>query len=215
MSRVGGFFEVGWSMARLSHPRHYTARVKERELDPRRLDVKQLAHQSANLHGVWPQEQFKRLTADTLPLLADAPQTEVQWSVSCEERAVTGGVPQVWLHLKANTLIRLECQRCLMPMTARMNIDRHFLFARDEDQAAQLDEESEDDVLVLVRQLDLTELVEDELILALPIVPRHQVCPQPLMQGSDNGTDESTLIEDKPPHPFAALAALKKSTTPK
>jgi uncharacterized protein len=35
-------------------------------------------------------------------------------------------------------------------------------------------------VLALEPALDLKELVEDELLLALPLVPRHEVCPEPL-----------------------------------
>ena len=34
-------------------------------------------------------------------------------------------------------------------------------------------------MLALSRALDLRELVEDELLLALPLVPRHEVCPEP------------------------------------
>ena len=45
-------------------------------------------------------------------------------------------------------------------------------FVRGEDAAAELDAESDFDVLTLTRSLDLRELVEDELLLALPLVPR-------------------------------------------
>jgi uncharacterized protein len=47
--------------------------------------------------------------------------------------------------------------------------------------------------------------VEDELILALPLVPRHDACPQPLAAPA---TAEEPLAER--PNPFAALAALKR-----
>ena len=60
-------------------------------------------------------------------------------------------------------------------------------------------------MLVLTRALDLHELVEDELILALPLVPRHDACPQPLAAPA---TAEEPLAER--PNPFAALAALKR-----
>ena len=35
-------------------------------------------------------------------------------------------------------------------------------------------------MLALEPALDLRGLVEDELLLALPLVPRHEVCPEPL-----------------------------------
>ena len=66
-------------------------------------------------------------------------------------------------------------------MAVELAVDRVFRFARNDEEAAELDEVSEDeDVLALGRPLDLLSLVEDELIMALPIVPRHEACPQPL-----------------------------------
>jgi uncharacterized protein len=47
-------------------------------------------------------------------------------------------------------------------------------------------------------------LVEDELILSLPIVPRHDQCPDPLPMPVDE------LDEGPAAHPFQALAALKR-----
>ncbi|MDR0457802.1 MAG: YceD family protein, partial [Burkholderiaceae bacterium] len=80
-----------------------------------------------------------------------------------------------------------------------------FLFAPDEAQAARLDERAEDDVLASVGDFDLLDLIEDELLLALPLAPCHDRCPQPVRNaGFDAG------IADKP-HPFAALAALKNT----
>ena len=84
---------------------------------------------------------------------------------------------------------------------------RSFLFARDEVEATRLDEEIDDDVLVMVRSLDLAELAEDELILALPLVPRHDSCPEPLVVAAS----ESVAAAPERPNPFAALAALRRS----
>ena len=88
-------------------------------------------------------------------------------------------------------------------------IERSFLFVHGEDAAAQLDTDSEDDVLALTRALDLRELIEDELLLALPLVPRHEVCPTPLLAPADG----EAPVDDKP-NPFAALAALKRGQPP-
>ena len=56
----------------------------------------------------------------------------------------------------------------------------------------------------LTRALDLRELIEDELLLAMPLVPRHEVCPEPLPVRTDED------MPDDAPNPFAALAALKR-----
>ena len=104
----------------------------------------------------------------------------------------------------------LECQRCLMSVAADVTAQRSFLFVHGEDTAAELDSDSEDDVLALTRSLDVRELIEDELLLALPIVPRHETCPQPLLLASE----PDAAPEEEAPHPFAALAALKRGGLP-
>jgi uncharacterized protein len=87
-----------------------------------------------------------------------------------------------------------------------LQFERWFHFVDGEDQAAELDAESEEDVLASTRSLDLRQLAEDELLLALPLVPRHDVCPQPLLPAMSDPLDEDAA----PPNPFAALAALKR-----
>ena len=71
----------------------------------------------------------------------------------------------------------MECQRCLHPVRERMTVSRSIRFARDENEAARLDADSDDDVLAVSRQFHLLELVEDELIMDLPMVPLHGHCP--------------------------------------
>jgi len=181
-----------------------------REFDPFRLDVEAFAKEGASLVGRWPLSQLDRLAESALaepgsgvdPLAG----LEVTWQLRGEQRALRGGDSQIWLHLSAHTELPLECQRCLKPAVTGVDAERSFLFVRGEDAAAQLDADTEDDVLALTRALDLRELIEDELLLALPLVPRHDVCPSPLPIPA---ADDSAAAE-APPHPFAGLAALKR-----
>lgn len=126
------------------------------------------------------------------------------WSAQASMKPVTGGAPEMWLHLQARATVLLQCQRCLQDMTEPVRVDRRIRFVRSEAEAARLDEDSEDDVLALVPRLDLQELFEDELILSLPLVPRHSHCPQPLVKSSEEPAAQSTAA-----HPFAGLAVLK------
>ena len=80
-------------------------------------------------------------------------------------------------------------------------VDRVLRFVDGEAQAETLDADSEDDVLALVPVLDLRTLVEDELLLAWPIVPRHEQCAPPAYRAGD---DEAPSA-----NPFSALASLK------
>jgi uncharacterized protein len=175
-----------------------------RALDPRRLDVAAAAAAGAALDGRWPLSDLTRL-ADGAAGQVDEP---VAWSARFEQRRELGAAPQAWLLLQAQARVARECQRCLQPVLLSLDMNRAFRFAPSEDEAAALDADSEDDVLVLSRHFDLRELVEDELLLAMPIVPMHEQCLSPLL----GAVPDEPAAEAAPAHPFAALAAWKRGT---
>jgi len=174
--------------------------------DARQLDLERLAGSERQLSGDWPLAGFSRLVED-----ADDALPAVGWSAQAHPVAPGEGHPGLWLQLQARTTVRLVCQRCLQPYEQPLEVDRRLRFVRDEKLAQQLDEDSEDDVLVLPARLDLHALLEDELILALPLVPRHDECPEPLQVPADPSAQDP---QDSTPHPFAALAALRKPGDP-
>ena len=178
--------------------------MKDRQ-DPRAVDLPALCRHGLPLQGEWPQAGMPRLAGSVAAAGPDA--APVAWSARGELRPVAGGEAEVWLHLSAATTVTLQCQRCLQPMAEPLHVDRRLRFVRGEAEAARLDEASEDDVLDLPPRLDLHELVEDELILALPLVPRHADCPAPLpLPAAEPEVDAPAPA----PHPFAALAALRR-----
>ena len=183
--------------------------MSAREFDPHRLDVAAFAKEAGVLDGRWPLVQFGRVLASEPSDSARADEGDVAWRAHGERIAMRGGEAQCRLHLQATTRVPLECQRCLKPVVVPVEIERDYLFVHGEDAAAQLDAESDDDVLALTRSLDLQELIEDEILLALPIVPRHEVCPEPL-RVPDSIDPAPADADDAPAHPFAALAGLKR-----
>lgn len=184
--------------------------MKSRPVDPRRLDVEAFAKDAGTLEGDWPLPSLDRL-ADAAHAEARPDElARVRWQARGERREVRGGLPQTWLHVQADTRLALVCQRCLGPVEAGIAAERSFLFVAGEEAAAQLDADSEDDVLALTRALDLRELVEDELLLALPLVPRHERCPEPLPAAAGELPEEGA----ERANPFAVLAALKRGGTP-
>ncbi len=178
--------------------------------DPHRLDVAAFAAAGGELRGDWPAAQLRRLLSATLESPADAGRLDVAWKAHGERLPLVGGGRQPSLLLEADTEVVLECQRCLQPMRWPLQARRRIFFVDGEDEAAALDAENDDDVLALVPALDLQALIEDELLLALPIVPRHEVCPEPLPRAfvEDDGAG---VPEDSP---FAALSVLKRSSAP-
>lgn len=184
-----------------------------RSADARRLDVAALANAGVELAGEWPQGGFARLATMTMRggAAADAP---VRWRVAGERATLAGAGKQPALRISAATEVTLECQRCLQPMLLPVQVERRIFFVDGEDAAAALDAECDDDVLALTPALDLHVLVEDELLLALPVVPRHEVCALPLPVAIEaTGADETHERDDRE-HPFAALAALKRGPRP-
>ncbi|ALT76206.1 YceD family protein [Paucibacter sp. KCTC 42545] len=183
--------------------------MKEHVFLPRKLDVAAFARDGATLTGEWSAAELQRLADSGAPEAPAASWPAVRWILTGERREPRGAEAQVWLHLEAEAQVSLTCQRCLQPVQEALSLSRWYRFARNESEAAELDADSEDDVLVLSRSLDALEMVEDELLLSLPLVPRHEVCPQPLLVPQDEAADEPEAAEERP-HPFAALAALKK-----
>ena len=96
---------------------------------------------------------------------------------------------------------------------ARENISLEGLqdlsqFARLVELEAKLGLASEEDLLVLTPELNVWELIEDELIMSAPLVPKHEVCPTLVPMSAVDEAFEEAL--DARPNPFAALAQLKK-----
>jgi uncharacterized protein len=130
----------------------------------------------------------------------------VHWRAEGALRLVAG-VPQTWLHLEVQAALPSTCQRCLEPVDLALSVDRWFRFVADEATADAEDEEAEEDVLVLDPQFDLLALIEDELLMAMPLVPRHDVCPTAVpMEHVDPGFEDAQQAK---PNPFNALAGLK------
>lgn len=175
---------------------------------PLSIDVQVLADTGTELTGQTPLTRFARL-ADLAPDTPDGRAVldslgPVRWVAHLHMQRVTGTAGQPALHLQLDAQLPLQCQRCLLPYAQAVQVDREFAFVKDEATAEALDDESDIDLLVASRQFDLAALIEDELLMAMPIVPKHEQCPAPVaMQAGE--------VEEAParPNPFAALAALK------
>ena len=147
---------------------------------------------------------FKRLVAETQEA-QDA--RNVRWRARGELLNPQHLDPQVWLHLDAETVMPLVCQRCLQPVDVPLEVRRSFRFVADEAMAAAQDDEAEEDLLALSRSFDLLELVEDELLMELPVAPRHDVCPEPVKMSAADAEFDAASAEKE--NPFAILGRLK------
>ncbi len=177
----------------------------KKEFDADRLDVSAFAQAGGRLEAREPLRVFERLQAEAVA--SDLP-AEVQWHAQGEWRADSGGTATPWLHVQAEAAVPLTCQRCLQPMAATLEADRWFRFVANEETAALEDEDAEEDVLVSSKSFALRELIEDELLMEMPVSPRHEVCPEAVPMSVQDADFDAAEAER--PKPFAALAQLKK-----
>ncbi len=143
--------------------------------------------------GVTPVASLGRLAAE----LAES-SGELRWSITGGRHPK--GMPQLTMQVQGE--VKLVCQRCLTPFAHAIATDTVLVLARDEADADATEESLDDDsidVIVGDPQQDLMQLVEDDALLALPLSPRHDVCPG----------DVPALPQDQRESPFAALKGLK------
>jgi uncharacterized protein len=176
------------------------------------VDIAALARSEASVSGalslagdaVSLGQHFPRLSAESC---VPGGLAGVKWSLLAEMRSAADGAEQPWLHLEGIAQLALVCQRCLGPVTVELQADRWFRFVADEETAAAEDDLSEEDVLVLEPRMDAWSLIEDELIMAIPLVPMHEVCPVPVP--TSVADDDFVEAQADKPHPFATLHAFK------
>ena len=109
--------------------------------------------------------------------------------------------------------IWVTCQRCLNPLNIDVTHDAQLILLQREEQESLVDES--DDYLLLEelladqpenkkgdRLLPLKKLVEDELLLDVPLSAKHDDCEMAVEQVGE-------IIEEEAENPFAALEALK------
>ena len=100
--------------------------------------------------------------------------------------------------------LTLRCERCNEPMRFELARKVPFRFVGDERELNALPiEDDEMEVVVGSSGMALLPWIEDEAILSLPLVPRHEDCGLPLPGIADR-------VESGRPNPFAALAGLKR-----
>jgi len=171
---------------------------------PPHLDVKHAAQANLHQEGVETLSNYERLMHESNGL---AGKNVLNWSALTELRPDPSGQLAPWLRLTVLTTLPQICQRCLEPVEVPVQVAREFRFVDSEALAEQQDDDCEEDLLVASREFDLAALIEDEVLLALPLVPRHEVCPVNVKMAAAD-TDFDAPAEK--PNPFAVLANLKK-----
>lgn len=130
----------------------------------------------------------------------------LRWSARGEQSA--HGEQFLHLHVRAEPVV--VCQRCLAPFAWPVDSRVTLQIVRSEaeldaDEPSQDDDDLEAPEKVLgSKRFDLLAQIEDELILAVPYITRHEVCPE-----LPEALKEQEAPAERRPSPFAALGQLK------
>ncbi len=132
------------------------------------IDGLEFARASSRLKGAWPVAEF--------PRLRDVLRSETG-VLHCELQGVPESLGRPALRLKVGGTLQVTCQRCLGTLEVPLQIDVLLRLAatQEEMDAEPLDPEGPESI-VAGRDMPVRTLVEDEVLLALPIAPRHGTC---------------------------------------
>ncbi len=126
-----------------------------------------------------------------------------------------GGAPRIGGNV--STTLRLQCQRCMEDMDYPITLNVRLGIVPSREAAKSLPD-SYDPLVVSGDEISIASILEDELILALPIVAIHEIenCSQgkAFGSGSENLEQEAgqeNMPSSKRENPFAVLAQLKKN----
>lgn len=167
---------------------------------PKSVDPERLGQNGADFKGQYPLSAMSRL-ADIAE--SDAGQCEVDLALVYE-----GG--RLLLRGELEAQVSLQCQRCLEDYACVLVTNVELELVREE-----TDAHREYDVFVLDEDdgsLDLLGLVEDELLLQLPSMPKHEQiddCNQDMIERATEYVPDEAEEEKK--NPFAILKDLKDS----
>lgn len=132
------------------------------------IDGLEFAKAGSRLQGSWPVAEFLRLH-DALRSTAGALRYELRGVPEERGRAV--------LRLKVEGVLSLICQRCLGALEFPLGIEVSLRLAatQAEVDAEPLEAEGPESI-VAGKEMRVQALVEDEVLLAIPIAPRHESC---------------------------------------
>ena len=134
------------------------------------------------------------------------------WQVKTHFADSPGSEPQQILELAVKGHIHLVCQSCLQDCGLDLAQDSRFVMVASEDEADAFPmEDDQQEPLVASQHFDLLGLIEDEILLSLPLIPKHPegACQAP--GSSFGGSKGAKDAPEKPQNPFNILKNMKKN----
>lgn len=165
---------------------------------PLTIDPIKAAQKRLDYTGVYPSARFERLVSSIEALNND---------VTCSLSFYFDAQRLCVIAIVAECELVLRCERCQNQFTKIIRVENKFSPVKNDVQAEALPEHYEPVLTNEFGEVDVLALVEDELILALPIVPVHDSTHCEVSEA--NWIFGEIPEEDEKPNPFAILASLK------
>jgi len=141
------------------------------------------------LQGVWPVAKFARLQDLLASNCGD---------LDYEVLGTRDELGRQCLGVKVSGALQLACQRCLGALPYPLAIDALLQLARSEEEIESRPVEAEGaDCVVAGKEMAVGTLLEDEILLAIPLAPRHERC-----------AGATAAAEEAKPSPFEGLRML-------
>lgn len=168
---------------------------------PQHIDPFRLAHTGQSLSGTIPLKQMPRL----LPLLTDSQgdvDVVLEFTIDPAGMAILTGRIRTELHLR--------CQRCTEKMVWPVNSEFCLGLVSSEASIEGLPEQYEPYIVESV-PVFLQDVIEDELLLVFPQIPKHELEECPARSYLATESDEHQVKESDTHQPFAGLSDLIKN----
>jgi uncharacterized protein len=164
---------------------------------PSRIDPRKLALQAALLEGLVEGDELDRLSSSVSRVVSPC-RASIQFEIDESGQPLAKGT--------ASVEVELICQRCLDPFMMNLQANFSLQIIGSEDQIVNVAPDHEAWVVV-DRIVSPVRMIEDEILLALPIVNYHRVgdCTGNALAA---GSDCSGVAVAK--NPFSILEQLKK-----
>ena len=159
------------------------------------IDSLEFARNKQVLHG--------KIAVASLPRLQDV----VFSSDGVLEYELSGRMDQygkLSLHCEVKGTLQLNCQRCLGALAYQVGVKSDLILVKDEMALAEIDEDEEIediDVVLANPELDVLSLIEEEILLDLPMAPVHPIAECNVKDAGQESSRQGKAFE--------ALAVLK------
>lgn len=171
---------------------------------PNTIDPRRYAEKRRLLSGELPVKEFSRLASSLIE-----PEGRVHFNLDFdldeEKRRIVSGT--------ASSCLKVECQRCLSPMPIELKAEINLAIVKDEATAKLLPKRYDPLVLAVGDEVSIVDLLEDELLLELPLFAMHESdqcdSASPYLEKAEvkSGQQESSVKKESP---FSVLSQLKK-----